>query len=180
MSDEQKETIHEFISKNKGLFSYNESLIKPTGETKTIQQQQEETGDEVAQTLVPQSDNHTKLFSNYRIGVREPDIVIIDKEKWDHKACFFDTPGWLDNIAQPDSKWRKKWDFYKKWRYHVTVDMYEHNTITSWKGNKLDIRIWSEHDIKKQIGQFKKWASKRQVMTKEEKDDTVEQQKQAA
>ena len=81
-----------------------------------------------------------KLFIQYTIGWKKPDIIIIDVENGDHKIVFFRKPIWLSKVASLDKN-RMKGKYYIKdgedWFrpcYPVIVDMYEYKDILSGKG----------------------------------------------
>ena len=110
-----------------------------------------------------------KLFDQYAIWWKKPDIIVIDVESGDHKIVFFKKPVWLSKVATLDKE-RKIWKYYIKSKeeelrpcYPVIVDMYEYKDIISGDGLPTDLRIGKREDIDLQITLSLKKEGKRDV-----------------
>lgn len=110
-----------------------------------------------------------KLFVQYAIWWKKPDIIVIDVENGDHKVVFFKKPTGLAKVAVLD-KDRKKGKYYvretEEWAkpcYPVIVDMYEYKDIISGDGLPTDLWIGSRDDIDLQITLALKKVGKREI-----------------
>lgn len=112
-------------------------------------------------TSQPKPINHNILPSNYNptvftkhaIHSIEPDQVLRDAIKKDHKIIFHQEPEWLKQVATIDSN-KPKWWRYKKGKtkvYKVTVDMYAHNTLMSPDKAGVDIWVGTPEEVLQQV-----------------------------
>jgi hypothetical protein len=110
-----------------------------------------------------------KLFDQYAIWWKKPDIIVIDVEEGDHKIVFFKKPKELDKVALLDNE-RRKGKYYmrddEEWVrpcYPVIVDMYEYKDSVSGDGMPTDLRIGSREEIDLQITLALKKVGKRDI-----------------
>lgn len=103
------------------------------------------------------------IFQKLAINNKEPDYILWDNIKHDHKFIFLTRPQWIESVASIDPS-RNKWTWYKKGSikvYKVIVEMRSHKTIMSPDKAWIDIWVWEKEEIKEQIlngfSNEKKW-----------------------
>jgi len=94
-------------------------------------------------------DEHTNLFSDLAIGSAQPDQIIFDTEKGDHKVIRFTKPENFQHVTTKD-QFRTKGGYYFKDNtpcYAVVINMYHHNTRKNKADEAINIRIGSKDEI---------------------------------
>jgi hypothetical protein len=93
------------------------------------------------------------IFEKFVIDGTEPDYILRDALKKDHKIIFHAAPKSLISLATLDTS-KPKWGRYKKGKikiYQVYVDMYAHNTLKSPDKAWVDIWIGGKEGIIQQV-----------------------------
>ncbi|MFA7285146.1 MAG: DUF87 domain-containing protein, partial [Candidatus Absconditabacterales bacterium] len=121
-------------------------------ETKSEKKKEEKTNEPINHNVMPEN-FEGDVFQKLSINDTQPDQVLRDAIKKDHKAIFFNKPEGLDDLAKMDTN-KKKGERYMKGKfkvYEVFVNMYEHLTLISPDKAGVDIRVGSAQEVQQQM-----------------------------
>jgi hypothetical protein len=92
---------------------------------------------------------HLHMFTEYAIDGTEPDCILFDTDANSHKAIWYTKPKGLDDQANIKYKSGQEIQLGSK-TMHISVDMYQHETMTIEKSIPLMIWVWSKEKISEQ------------------------------
>lgn len=92
---------------------------------------------------------HLHMFTEYAIDGVEPDLILFDTEANSHKAIWYTKPKWLDDQANKKYSTGQEIELWWK-KMNISVDMYQHQTMTIEKSVPLMIWIWLKEKVLEQ------------------------------